>query len=79
MITKWCVVLWDLENVYSSLVGPFDTKREAQDFEGELFMCEIATAVHPYIESINWMGKARTNTTTEDQLEFHEMIRELKV
>lgn len=60
MITKWCVIFSDPVEVWFFLVGPFDSKDEADEYIGKLG-CEVVCkiSVHPYIKALGWIGKAK--------------------
>lgn len=56
MITKWCIVVSDLAEEEFFLVGPFDSKAEAEEFEGQAWNCEAITSIHPFIPEFKWIS-----------------------
>jgi hypothetical protein len=58
MITKWCVILSDLEEEHFGLVGRFDTKEEVLEFANTLTAGKVNVA--PFIPNFGWIGHLRS-------------------
>ena len=67
MISKWCVVVCETVSApYFFILGPFDTKDEAEifivDYEmknGRLEESGLEVGFHPYIKVFPWIGRKR--------------------
>lgn len=57
MITKWCIIVSDIDETEFFLIGPMGSKMEAAEFDSELYACDIITTIHPYIPGIKWIGR----------------------
>lgn len=60
MLTDWCILISDVDELHFFLIGPFDSKREAEEFEGDVGYCTMIMTIHPYIKAFNWLGRVRT-------------------
>lgn len=62
-ITKWCVVVSEVSETYSFMVGPFDFWEQAKKFQEhlaeKLLPAEYGASVAPWLPSIGWVGRKR--------------------
>lgn len=86
MLSKWCIVICDLDEVNFALIGPFDTKACAEEVDDALYGCDVITSIHPFIQGLKWVGNARRNEAlkqrkrdAEDEayVEAHEEYRKM--
>lgn len=61
-VVQWIIVVCDLDQTEFFTIGPFKNKDEADEFENDLWQCEVLTSVHPWIESMKWIGRARPSS-----------------
>jgi hypothetical protein len=54
---KYGIMVSDVEELYFFMVGPFNTKAEAKEFESDIARCDLLTTVHPWIILYNWMER----------------------
>lgn len=57
MILKYGIVVSDVDELLFFVVGPFDSKQEAREFQSEIAQCNILTSIHPHIQLTNWMRR----------------------
>lgn len=73
MITKWCVIISDLDETHFGIVGRFDTKDEVIEFANKLTSGKINIA--PFIPNFGWIGHLRSKEAINTLLSKSEAVK----
>ncbi len=73
MITKWCVIISDLEEKHFAIVGKFDTREEVLEFADTLTRGKVNIA--PFIPNFGWVGHLRSKEAIHSLLSRSEAVK----